>query len=180
MTLFTIALFAHFLGLIALFGGFILQTRAGSRLRASATYDQARTWLGLGALAPPMLRSGSTMLLITGGYMTWVRYPHMPPWIVVALSGVIALSIVGAVTGGRHAGRIAPRIMEGGDGPLPADLAADIRTPREWITAVTINGGAIGILWLMATTPHGWPAALAGVAVFLVAGAIGGAVSARK
>ncbi len=61
MTLYTVALFIHFLGLIALFAGFAIYQRAGMRLRNANALVEARIWLDLLMTTRGMFMGGAVM-----------------------------------------------------------------------------------------------------------------------
>src|SRR5215208_5675718 len=99
MRAYAIAMFVHVLGIIALFGGFAMQHRAGARLRQAARHDEARPWAELLVATRTMVPSGAVMLLASGGYLAATRFPGMPPWLAVAAVvvlciGVAALAVV--------------------------------------------------------------------------------------
>ena len=69
MTLRSIALFVHLLGLITLFSGFAVAQRGGAQLRRARTVEQVGLWIGLLQQAPAMFTAGAIMLLVSGLYM---------------------------------------------------------------------------------------------------------------
>jgi hypothetical protein len=58
------------------------------------------------------------------------------------------------------------------DGPLPPELRAAIQDRAVWISASTLTGLAVGVLWLMTNKP-GWAES---IIVVLVLGVIGAAL----
>src|SRR3954468_10007383 len=64
----------HFLGFTALIGFFIIYSRAGPKLRAATDVKEVRTWLGLLAVAQPMVPGGAGMLTVSGLIMAWMRW----------------------------------------------------------------------------------------------------------
>jgi hypothetical protein len=92
----------HFLGLIALFGFFVLWPRAGVRLRAAATASEARSWLGLLEVARPMLPSGVVMLAVSGAAMAALRWRGAYPFRAVGFIVVLSIWAAWALVGARH------------------------------------------------------------------------------
>jgi hypothetical protein len=63
MSLYSLALFIHLLGLIAVFGAFVLLQNAGRRLRGVTTWQEARPWLDLLRSINGMVAGGLIMML---------------------------------------------------------------------------------------------------------------------
>src|SRR5215212_9012079 len=100
MRAYDIALFVHILGVIALFGAFVIHVRAGSRLRASSSVEQVHTWLGLLETTQPMFHGGSLMLLASGVFMTATAWRSPQAFITVGLIGVLTIWALSAAAGG--------------------------------------------------------------------------------
>jgi hypothetical protein len=154
-----IAKVLHFLGLIALFGFFVLWSRAGGKLRAAVTASEARTWLGLLDLTRPMLPSAAVMLAVSGMAMAALRWRSPQPFIVIGLVAVILFWVVWALVGARHLRAMRTAVGDS-DGPLPAAAARQILDPTTWGVMGLLNGAALGVLFVM-TTKLGWLAAVA-------------------
>ena len=170
MLVYDIALVVHFLGLIGLFGGFILYHRVVPPLRGATTGKEARPWLGLLAATPPMHQGGLGFLLVSGLAMAYLRWQGVLPWMVVGLVGLV---LIGSLTGGisgRWVKRVGREVDSASDGPLPNPLRAllSASTPRAATSAA--NGMALSLLWIMTGKP-GW---VGSFAVLAIAGAAGG------
>jgi hypothetical protein len=165
-------------GLIAMFGGFAVYQRGGVRLRAARDAEQVRSWLGLLESTNPMFASGSVMLLISGIYMMASRWRAPLPWIVVAIIGLLTISIVGATVSGRHLRQIRALLGEG-RGAVSRELTERIADPFAWTAVAAVNGLAIGIVFIMSTKP-GWVAAIGIATVTAALGALVGARVARR
>jgi hypothetical protein len=171
MTLYGIALFLHILGVINLFGGMVLVQQAGGRLRGSSTWEEARHWLGLLAVTRGMFAFGSVLLLVTGIYMTHQGWTYRP-WIVVAIVVVVLFAVVGgAVLGRRLAGL--GRMAAERSGPIADGDGALFRSPGFWSAVFALNGGALGVVWLMTNKPD-WTVSIAVPVALTIFGALVG------
>jgi predicted integral membrane protein DUF2269 len=176
MRLYGVTMFVHVLGVIALFGGFAMQQRAGARLRAAGRYDEARPWSAVLDLTRPMVPSGAIMLLATGAVLAARLAPGAPPpvWVPVAAVTVLAVGLLGWLVVNRRIAAIAGAVRDG-DGALPADARRRIASASLWSALAASNGAALGTLWLMTNKPGVVESALA----VLLPAAIGAAVGVR-
>jgi hypothetical protein len=174
MRLYAVAMFVHVLGIIAVFGGFAMQHRAGSRLRHAARYDEARPWAELLAATRTMVPSGAGMLLASGGYLSARLWPNPPAWLVVAIVAVVFIGVAAlAVVGPRF--RAIGSSVAVGEGPLSAASTQAIAGAAAWTTLAATNGAALGTIWLMTARP----ALVEAVLVVLVPTIVGGIVGLR-
>jgi len=165
-----IAKVIHFMGLIALFGFFVIYVRAGTRLRAATTLSEARTWLGLLEETRGMLPGAAVMFIASGLTMTALRWRGAYPFITVGLVTLLAIWTVWALVGARHLRAMRAAVGDA-EGPMSAALSQVILDPARWGTMGALNGAALGVLFVM-TTKLGWAAAIA--VVLLVAAVVGG------
>jgi len=149
-----IAMFVHMIGLIALFGGLVIVHHGGTRLRAASTWEDARTWLGLLRPIRGMFIAGGVFLLASGMYMARVEWSFGTPWVVVGTIVVLLFLATGALVSGRIFARIG-RASAQAKGPISDEARALIRSPLLWSSTFGMNGGALGMVWLMTTKP-GW------------------------
>jgi len=164
-----IAKVVHFMGLIALFGFFVVWSRAGRKLRAAATANEARTWLTLLDMTRPMLPSGAVMLAASGIAMAALRWRGAHPFVAVGLVAVLLIWLGWAIVGVRHLRAMRAAVGDSA-GPVPASAAAVILDPAPWGVLGLLNGAALGVLFVM-TTKLGWVAAVA--VVVALAGIVG-------
>ena len=174
MLAYNLALFIHFIGLISVFGGFVIVARAGSRLRAASDMDQVRTWLALLTTTGPMFGAGYGMLLLSGIYMTATRWRGAHPWLVVAVLSLLVIWIVGGVIVGRHVRAMNVAAAAETRASVSRELAVQIANPSLWRTVGALNGIAMGVVLIMTVKP-GW---LGSLAVALIAAGIGAALGA--
>jgi hypothetical protein len=179
MQAYDVALFVHLMGLIAVFGGFVIYHRAGVRLRAARGVDQATAWLSLLDSAGPMFPGGLIMLLASGLFMTFTRWRTMQPWIVAGMIGLIMVWILGATIVDRHR-RTMRRALVDQAGPLPPNVLQVIHNPLPWTMVAVLNGLSIGIVFVMSTKPQWLVATIALAAPTLAGALIGGRVARRS
>lgn len=173
MTLQSVALFIHLLGLIALFSGFAVAQRGGAQLRRADTVEQVRVWIGLLQQTPAMFMAGLVMLLVSGLYMAGPP-AGKEPWVGVALTGLVLTGVLLGVMYGPWLAAIKASAARASSGRVSADLARRIADRGRWTLLAAINGASIGIVWLMVVKP-GWTgsvgAALAGGGLGAIVGA---------
>lgn len=178
MNLDSIALFVHIVGLVPLFGGLMLLQRGGAMLRAADAGDDLRTWLRFLQPVRGMFAGAATLLLVTGSFMAWRQWSFSMPWIAVALVTLIAFALTGALVVGRGLTRIG-RLAAEHPGPLPPAARVEVARPDLWGAISAMNGGAVGIVWLMTTKP-GWMVAITVPVVLSLVGGIVGVAVARR
>ena len=180
MSAYNVALFFHVLGVVALFVAIGIQQWGGAQVRRAASLEHVRLWVGF-VQASQNLYPPAVVLVLAGGlFMAGKAWSFTTPWIVVGLSGLVAMIVLGILVVGRRFEAIKAAASAGGTGRVPAKVAQLLARPGAWACLFALNGTAIGILWLMTNKP-GWAGSIAVVAVVAsVAGAVGGTVARRK
>ena len=173
MRAYAVAMSVHMLGLVALFGGFILQHRTLARLRAATGYADARLWAELLIASRPMIPGGALMLLLSGGYLSRPLWRDLPVWIHVATAAVLFIGVVGLVVA-RQSGRIATALRSG-EGPVMRADRAPLSSGPVWGLHAAANGAALGSIWLMSARPE----AIEGSLVVAVPALVGATIGAR-
>ena len=168
MPWYELAKVVHFLGLIALFGFFVIYSRAGPRLRAATNMRDVRVWLGLLDLARPMMPGAAVMLVLSGAAMAALRWRGPYPFVAVGLVTILVIWLGAATVGRRHL-QAMHAAATATDGPVPAELRRVMLEPRPWATLFALNLAALGVLFVM-TTKLGWVAAVGVVVGLAVAG----------
>jgi hypothetical protein len=177
MRAYAVTMFVHVLGIIALFGAFVLHHRAIGRLRRAARREEARPWAELLVEIRAMLPAGAAMLLASGGYLAARLTAPTEAWIMVAATTVLLIGAVSLAVVNPYIGAVRDALRDG-DGPMGA--AADaIARPLPPTLLAAANGAALGATWLMTARPGMLEAVLA-VAIPAVAGALIGARAARR
>jgi hypothetical protein len=171
-----LALVVHFLGLIALFGFFVIYSRAGPGMRRASDMATVHFWLRLLEAARPMMLGGALMLIVSGVAMAALRWRGPYPFTVVGLVTVITIWIAGALVSGRQVRSIrAAAVAE--VGPIPDDVARAVLDPSPWSTLFALNTAALGVLLVM-TTKVGWLWSVAIVAgLAMIGGFIGNSLA---
>jgi hypothetical protein len=177
MRWYELAKIVHFMGLVALFGFFMINMRFSMQLRAATQLTDVRTWLGVLQGARGALHGGSGLLLISGVAMIALRWRGRFPF---AAIGLVTLLLIWAlsVVGGRHL-RSIHAALPSGNGPIPDNLRTMILTPRPWAVTAAMNGATAGVLLMMTWKP-GWTGAAATVLLTSAAGAMVGNASIRR
>ena len=169
MDLYSILIFAHVLGAVALFAALGIEVAAFRRLREARAVDQAGTWMGplreAGRLGPAAM----VTILIAGVWMMALRW-GAEPWIITALVGLVVMAVLGAALTRRTMGRLGTSLA-GGSPQLPADFRALVEGPLRislWLRLAI----AVGILGLMTVKPEAFGSLMImGAAVALGVGA---------
>lgn len=180
----TTSLFLHVLAAVGLIGGGLVQILAGARVRAAATTRELASWAGFARGAGTLIVGAAVLSLATGGHLAGAVWGGAAggfsnPFITLGVVGLLLLAPIGPMVGGARLRRLAAAATEAGDGPVPADLLADARSPALWGPVHSLVGVGTGLVALMVYKP-GW---VAGAAILLVTFALGwaaGAVAARQ
>ena len=166
MTLYSIVLFSHFLGLVALFVGYGLEWTASSLLRRSTASDQARAWMRIYRFSLPVSGPGLLLLIISGGYLASVTGGMKQGWISASLLGIVLALGIGFVF-------ILPRVkviraaLPEPNVALSEGALARVQDPMI-VTLIRVRFMlALGIVYLMTAKPEALSSSL-----FILLGAI--------
>src|SRR5829696_4679501 len=152
MNPYDIALFVHMMGIISLFGAFILLQNVGSRLRSAATWPEVRTFMSVLRVLPRMFPAAFLMLMASGLYMTQKQWSFGTPWVVVGMTLAIVMAIVGTLFVGRRLEAIGREAAKRVDAVSEAD-GKRLAAPALWGPLFANNGAGLGIVWIMSTKP---------------------------
>jgi hypothetical protein len=171
MSAYSIALFLHLVGVLALFAGIGLEQTAMRRLRNALSLAQVREWMtvlrGLRRIDAP---AGLTILL-SGGYLAEHGAGHHA-WIAAGIIGMVAMAVLGAAVGRPRLLAIATALPET-DGPVSSSLRARLENPVLRASGATRAAIGLGVVFDMVVKP----AATGAVIVLVVALVIGAAMS---
>src|SRR5258708_27751807 len=149
MTLFSIVLFLHLAGALALFIGYGIEWAASSLFRNASTSEQVVAWLRIFKVSPPLAGAGLGILLLSGGYLASLSGAMKQGWIPATLIGIFLALALGM-------GLILPRMkairsaLPSGNEPVSAALRARL-TDSILLTAIRVRVLlATGIVYLMA------------------------------
>jgi Predicted integral membrane protein (DUF2269) len=148
MNPYTLALFSHFVGLVALFVGYGLEWTATSLLRRSSNADQARSWLRIYKLSLPISGPGLLLLILSGGFMASVTGSMKQGWISASLLAIVFALGIGFVFILPRIKRIRAALPEG-NATLPDTILAHLQDPMI-VTLIRVRFLlAVGIVYLM-------------------------------
>lgn len=167
---YTVALFAHILGVLGLFIGIAMDWITILRLRQARTAAQVRERTSLIGVQARLIQIASLLVLVAGIYMTVRVWGWNIPWILVALAAMI---VMGALSGGVNARRLRAiqKAAEDTSETLPPVLQRQIVDPMLLTAAQTAGMVGVGVIFLMTTKPD-WVGSLITLAVALVLGVV--------
>lgn len=153
MTPYTIPVFIHILGALALFVGYGIEWSVSALFRNASSTEQLRSWLRVFKISPPLSGAGLLVLLLSGGYLASLSPGTMRQgWISATFVGIIVALALGFVL-------ILPRMrgirsaLPAGNEPLPDALRSRLADPV-LLTAIRVRVLlATGIVFLMAAKP---------------------------
>ena len=177
MSVYSMSLFLHIVGALALFAAFGLEWASLYGLHRATVTGQVREWARL--LGAPRFVGGPAAftVLITGIYLSATRWGAQG-WIAVALAAMVVIAVLGAALAGRRAGAIA-RALPAEDGPIPAALERRLHDPVLTLSIALRTALFLGIVFVMSTKPS-TAGALTAMVVALVAGSAGALQEARR
>lgn len=181
MNLYTLALFAHLLGILGMFVGMGLQWTITLRLRRAQTLAQVREWSSLVSGVGKLGAISGVVVLAAGIYLVVARWNFSMPWIVVSLAALMLMLALGVGVMARRLNGIrrAAATSDASSDSMPLDLQRRIRHPLLWIAAQLTGSIALGIVFLMTVKPDMGVSLLA-LAVALAFGSIAGVISTRR
>jgi Predicted integral membrane protein (DUF2269) len=149
MTIFTVVLYAHLLGAVALFIGQGIEWTASSLFRGASSTEQVRAWLRVFKVSPPLSGIGIAVLLLSGGYLAQLSGAMKQGWIPASLLAIGVALVLGFAL-------ILPRMnkirktLPSLNEPVSPELRARLTDPI-LLSAIRIRVLlAVGILYLMA------------------------------
>lgn len=149
MTVFTLVLYSHLLGALALFIGYGIEWTASSLFRNATSTEQVRAWLRVFRVSPPLSGAGLLVLLLSGGYLASRTGVMRQGWIPATLIAIAVALILGFAF-------ILPRMnkirkaLPSLNQPVAEELRARLSDPL-LLTAIRVRVLlAAGIVYLMA------------------------------
>src|SRR5215813_1393845 len=92
---YTIVLFLHLLGVVVSFIGFGIEWAATSLFRQEETVEQARSWVRVYKISPPMTGPGLGLLILTGGYLAAMSHMMSQPWMHISITLIVIAFLQG-------------------------------------------------------------------------------------
>jgi hypothetical protein len=149
MTPYTVPVFIHLLGALALFVGYGIEWAVSALFRNASSAEQLRAWLRVFKVSPPLSGAGLAVLLLSGGYLASLSGTMRQGWIPATLLGIAVALVLGFAL-------ILPRMrgirstLPSGNEPIPAALRSRLADPI-LLTAIRVRVMlATGIVYLMA------------------------------
>ena len=173
MTFYSLALFAHIVGVLGLFIAIGLVWISILWLQQAHTTAQVRERINLASIQERLLPASSALILLAGIYMTVNAWGWTTPWIDFSLAALVVMSTLGGAVINRRlkAIRIASSTAEALAGSIPTELKRQITDSVLW-TAVQANGFiGLGVVFLMTAKP-GLVGSLVTLVVALVLGVV--------
>ena len=155
MTLYSLALFVHIVGVLGLFMGIGLQWIIVQRLSKAQTVAQVREGTSLIALQEKLWPTAALLILLAGIYMTVTAWGWSTPWIDVSLAALLGQGALGGALINRrlkaiHTGVAATEAPAGAFSPgLKRQITDPVLRTAVQINAVT----GLGVVFLMTTKP---------------------------
>ena len=152
MTLFPSILFLHILSAIGLFIGYGLEWTASALLRRAASGEQARAWLRVYRVSPPLSGASLAVLILSGGYLASLTDTMKQGWIAASLLGIAIAFFLGIVVNLPRVHAIRDAVLSV-NGTLSATVLVRLQDPV-LATAVRVRSMlAVGIVYLMTAKP---------------------------
>jgi hypothetical protein len=174
MSAYSIALFLHLVGVLALFAGIGLEQTGLRQLRNAPSLTQVREWMTLLRSLRRLDAPAGLIILVSGGYLAEHGAGHHA-WVAAGILGMVVMAVLGAAVGRPRLLAIA-RALPATDGPVSSSLRGRLEDPVLRASAAARAALALGVVFAMVVKP-----AAAGVAiVFAVALAIGFATTVTR
>jgi hypothetical protein len=151
MSLYSIALFLHVVGALALFAALALEWVGLAGLRRATTAEQAAEWGGIWPLLARLAPAALATLLVSGIYMAVVAWGRNAWWIALGLVGLFLLGGLGARNGRRLRELTLP--LTARRGPLDRELRAQLASSQWWGSMRVREVVAVGVIFLMTVKP---------------------------
>lgn len=169
MSAYSIALFVHLVGVLALFASIGLEQTGLRQLRNARSHAQVHEWMTLLRGRRRIDGPAALTLLVSGGYLTAHGVGHHA-WVAAGIVGMVVMAVLGAVVGRSRLLAIATALPDT-DGPVSSSLRRRLEDPLLRASATTRAALGLGIVFDMVVKP----AAAGAVIVLVVALVIGAA-----
>ena len=149
MTIFSVVLFLHLLGAVSLFIAYGIEWTASSLFRNASTTEQARSWLRVFRVSPPLSGVGLGVVLLSGGYLASLSGAMKQGWIPATLIAIFVALVLGFALILPRMKRIRAELPSGNE-PVSAQLRERLSDPV-LLTAIRVRVMVVtGIVFLMA------------------------------
>lgn len=158
MNWYTVALFAHIVGVLLLFITLAAQWFITLRLHNAPSLDQVRDSVKLAKQVGKLAPVSAVLILGDGIYMTAASWSMLTTWIDVSLAAMVLMSVMSmGVMSRRFAaiGRAVNQVSaEVTPDRLPTAMRVRLDDPAMWISAQTTLAVALSIVFMMTTKPN--------------------------
>ena len=178
MSWYTVALFAHIVGVLTLFMTMGLQWLIALRLRRANSIFQVREWGALATRVNRLAPVSAVLILGAGIYMMATAWSMLTTWIDVSIAAMGIMMFVGMGLVGRRLKAIqrAAAVASETTNAIPAALQARLHDPTLWISMQISLAVALSIVFMMTNKPS-LVVSIVSVIVSLALGAVMGALT---
>lgn len=167
MTVYSVVLYSHLLGALALFIGYGIEWTASSLFRNATSTEQVRAWLRVFKVSPPLSGVGLGVLLLSGGYLASLTGVMKQGWIPATLIAIAIALVLGFAFILPRMGKIRKSLPSLNE-PISTELRARLTDPL-LLAAIRVRVLlAAGIVYLMAAKMPFLPSLLALAAAFVL------------
>lgn len=170
--MYEIVLFLHLLTIGIAFLAIGMMLLAVLQLRNAETVSDALRAIAASASVEKVMPLATVLLLLTGGYLTQVRWTWTTPWVDVAIAGLLLITFIGAVGLGSRARALHAELEAARGNAIDATLSARVHDPFLMVGSGLNVGLVAGVMYVMVLKPALFPA----IAALLIGGAVGAAV----
>ena len=178
MNLYSNVLFVHILSALGLFLGYGLEWIVSALLRHSSSTDQARAWLRVYRVSPPVTGVSLAVLILSGGWLAALTGGMYHGWLIVSVGGIVVALLIGFAVILSRVQAIRAALPEG-NAPLTPEALRQLQSaalPTMIRVRVLL---AVGIVYLMTAKPSAG-ASLIVLAAALALGALFSVASWRR
>ena len=152
MTVFSVVLFFHLAGAMALFIAYGIEWTVSALFRNATSVEQLRAWLRVFKVSPPLAGAGLAVLLLSGGYLASLTGAMKQAWIPATLIGIFLALALGFALILPRMKRIRAALPAGSE-PFSLALRSAITDPLLLTAIRTRFMLATGIVYVMAAKP---------------------------
>lgn len=154
MNWYTVALFAHIVGVLTLFISMALQWLITLRLRSAGSLAQAREWSGIAKSLNRLAPVSGVLILGAGIYMTAISWSMLTSWVDVSLAAMAIMMALGMGVVARRLRAIQRAAAAATTEAIPAAMRDQIDDPALWVSMQMSIAVALGIVFMMTTKPN--------------------------
>ena len=179
MTAYTLALFVHITGALALGTTDAIILVGLIAMRRAPTVEQVRLWACFARQAGRLTPLAALLLLVPGAYLVVSAWGWATPWIDVSLGAVVALPLLRSAVLEPRLTAVATGALQATGDPIPASIQRQRLDPLLWGASGVTTGLFLAIVFLMTVKPD-LGGALTTVGVALVVGAVPAVLTPRR